>query len=178
MGLCWGALGALLGVSWGPLWGLGVLLGAILEAGTQVTRAGHQCAVGSSTRESMRRKEVGGGMRRQKEAGRRQKEAGEIQLGSVAASSRIGTALERLVGMLESILNNREPSRAVCCQHPETTPRAIVGPSWRLLGPSWGSLRALSGRSWGSLGAILEAIDQKKGVDYFSPPVGAIKSAS
>ena len=46
----------------------------------------------------------------------------------------------------------------------------IVEASWALLWLSWGSLGALSGVSWGLLGslgsllgAILEAIDQKRG---------------
>ena len=49
-----------------------------------------------------------------------------------------------------------------------------MGPSGRLLGPSWGAL----GPSWGALGAILEEIDQKRGVLNSRPPSGAPKIAS
>ena len=52
-----------------------------------------------------------------------------------------------------------------------------MGTFWKLLGPSWGRLGALLGLSWGPLGglgaspgAILEAIDRKKGVDSFRVP--------
>ena len=68
-GLSWGSLGALWEVSWDPFWGLGVLLRAILEAGSPVTRAGYRSAGGSCKRESMRRKEGSGkrGSRRKQE---------------------------------------------------------------------------------------------------------------
>eukprot|EP00959_Pyramimonas_sp_CCMP1952_P012524 264567-Pyramimonas_sp.AAC.1 len=53
------------------------------------------------------------------------------------------------------------------------------------MGRSWGPLGALLGLSWGPLGspggplgAILEAIDQKTGFLYVSPPSWAIKMAS
>ena len=81
-----------------------------------------------------------------------------------------------------SCSNNLEPSRAICCQHPETTPGAIVRPSWRPPGPSWGSLGALLGPSWRpwrpSWGHLGGHRSKEGGVTDSDPPVGAFRIAS
>ena len=45
----------------------------------------------------------------------------------------------------------------------------LLGPSGRLLGPSWGALESFTG----TLGAILEDIDQKRGELFLALPLGS-----
>ena len=55
---------------------------------------------------------------------------------------------------------------------------ALLGRLGALLGPSWGALGAVLGASWEPwrpLGAILEAIDQRRGAPTQPPPSGALK---
>ena len=61
----------------------------------------------------------------------------------------------------------------------------LLGLFWGVLGPSWGPLGALLGLSWGPLGgygappgAILEAIDQKRGVRFLASSLRALEIAS